>query len=145
MVTAGVSENYSFVLQDAVQGFHWNNAQATIHSFIVYYRDSDELCHLNFVIISDCLHHDRVAVHLFQKSLMDYLKEKLGSVLHKIFYFSNGAVLQYKNRKNFFNLCHHELDLGVPDEWYFSATSHGKGACDGVGRSVKRPKRPYDQ
>ena len=82
-MTADVSENYSFVLQDAVQGFHWNNAQATIHPFIVYYRDSVELCHLSFVIISDCLHHDRVAVHLFQKSLMDNLKENLGSVLHK--------------------------------------------------------------
>ena len=62
----------------------------------------------------------------------------LGSVLRKVFYFSDGAALQYKNRKNFINLCHHELDFGVPDEWHFSATSHGKGSCDGVGGSVKR-------
>ena len=34
MVTADFSENYSFVLQDAVQGFHWNNAQATIHPLL---------------------------------------------------------------------------------------------------------------
>ena len=31
MVMADFSENYSFVLQDAAQGFHWNNSQATIH------------------------------------------------------------------------------------------------------------------
>ena len=96
-MTADFSENYSFVLQDAVQGFHWNNAQTTIHPFVVYYHDSDELCHINFVIILDCLHHDTVAVHLFQKSLMDYLKENLGSVLRKVFYFSDGAASQYKN------------------------------------------------
>ena len=65
----------------AVQGFHWNNAQATIHPCVVYYRDSDELCHISFVIILDCLHHNTVGVHLFQKSLMDYLKENHGSVL----------------------------------------------------------------
>ena len=96
-MTADFSENYSFVLQDTVQGFHWNNAQATIHPFVVYYCDSDELCHHSFVIISDCLHHDTVAVHLFRKSLMDYLKENLGSVLRKVFYFSDGAASQYKN------------------------------------------------
>ena len=31
LVCADFSENYAFVLQDAAQGFHWNNAQATIH------------------------------------------------------------------------------------------------------------------
>ena len=34
--------------------------------------------------------------------------------------------LNTKNRKNFINLCHHEDDFGVPAEWHFSATSHGK-------------------
>ena len=33
VVSADFSENYAFVLQDAAQGFHWNNAQATIHPF----------------------------------------------------------------------------------------------------------------
>ena len=39
---ADFSENYSFVLQDAVQGYHWNNAQATIHPFVVLYRHAGE-------------------------------------------------------------------------------------------------------
>ena len=30
LVTADFSENYSFVLQDAAQGYHWNNSQATL-------------------------------------------------------------------------------------------------------------------
>ena len=38
LVQADFSENYSFVLQDAAQGYHWNNSQATIHPFVVYYR-----------------------------------------------------------------------------------------------------------
>ena len=28
--------------------------------------------------------------------------------------------------------------LGIATEWHFSATSQGKGACDGVGGTVKR-------
>ena len=36
LVTADFSGNYSFVLQDSAQGFHWNNSQATIHPFVAY-------------------------------------------------------------------------------------------------------------
>lgn len=119
------AENYSFVLQDAAQGFHWNNSQATIHPFVAYYVECDILHHISYVVISDCLHHDTVAVHLYQKHLINFLKEKFASLPLKIFYFSDGAASQYKNRKNFLNLCHHASDFGVPAEWHFSATSHG--------------------
>ena len=37
LVTADVSENYSFVLQDAAQGFDWNNSQATLHPSVAYF------------------------------------------------------------------------------------------------------------
>ena len=35
-------ENYSFVIQDEVQGFHWNKDQCTLHSVVVHVRDVDE-------------------------------------------------------------------------------------------------------
>ena len=35
VVSADFSENYAFVLQDAAQVYHWNNAQATIHPFVI--------------------------------------------------------------------------------------------------------------
>lgn len=38
VVLADVSENFSFVIQDAIQGFHWSNDQATLHPFVVYWR-----------------------------------------------------------------------------------------------------------
>ena len=52
-------------------------------------------------------------------------------------YFSDGAGSQYKNRKNFVNLCSHQEDFGVSAEWHFYVTSHGKGACDGLGGTLK--------
>ena len=47
LVNADFSENYSFVLQDASQGFHWNNTQATIHPFVAYYLESGEVHQLH--------------------------------------------------------------------------------------------------
>ena len=42
-VLVRLSEKYSFVLQDAAQGYHWNNAQATLHLFVAYFREDGEL------------------------------------------------------------------------------------------------------
>ena len=36
------SENYSFMIQDAIQGFHWDTAQATVHPFVAYMRHKDD-------------------------------------------------------------------------------------------------------
>ena len=86
VVIGDFSENYSFVLQDAAQGFHWNNSQATIHPFVAYYRESGKLEYVSYVIISDCLHHDTIAVHLLQKNLVQFLQGKFSKV-DKILFF----------------------------------------------------------
>jgi hypothetical protein len=93
--------------------------------------------HVSFVVISETNVHDTVAVHLFQKALMDFLTKTIQKP-KKVIYFSDGCAAQYKNRKNFSNLCHHEEDFGMIAEWHFFATSHEKGPCDGVGGTVKR-------
>lgn len=51
---------------------------------------------------------------------------------------SDGAASQYKNRKNFANICNFKNKYGVECEWHFFATSHGKGPCDGIGGTLKR-------
>ena len=83
-----------------------------------------------------CLTHDTITVHLFQHLL--FLEEMFGEKPKKVFYFSDGCAGQYKNCKNFKNLCHHSVDFGFEAEWLFFATSHGKGPCDGVGGFLKR-------
>lgn len=136
LVIGDFSENYSFIVQDAAQSFHWNNCQATIHPYVIYYRQDNKLMHKSFVAISECNQHDVIAVNLFQTRLIEFLK--LSHQITKIFYFSDGCAGQYKNRKNFLNLSYHQEDFKVDAEWHFFATSHGKGPCDGIGGSVKR-------
>ena len=98
-VMADFSENYSFVLQDEAQGFHWNNSQATIHPFVVYYTESGKLHQLSYVCyyITDCLQHDTVAVYVFQKRLIEFLTDKVNCCPHKIICFSDKVAAQYKN------------------------------------------------
>ena len=38
---------------DIAQRFHLNNSQATLHYFVAYFISSEELYHMNYVIILD--------------------------------------------------------------------------------------------
>lgn len=95
-------------------------------------------------MISDHMAHDTHAVYSFQKILTTYIKQNLPNVNH-IEYFSEGSAAQYKNYKNFVNLCHHENDFNLTAERNFFATSHGKGPCDGIGGVIKRLATRYSK
>ncbi|GBM76603.1 hypothetical protein AVEN_13304-1 [Araneus ventricosus] len=69
-VLCDFSENYSFVLLDEAQSYHWNSSQATVHPFVVFFTEENTLQHYS----SECLEHNNVAVHLFQQKLIDLLK-----------------------------------------------------------------------
>ena len=151
IVLGDFSENYSFVVQDEVQGYHWNKDQCTLHPVVVYVKNQNDnslkahcLCFL-----SADLQHDTGFVYSLQQTLTSYIQEKFPSI-KRLEYFSDGCSGQYKNFKNFFNLTHHFQDFNLEASWSFFATSHGKSPCDGVGGMVKRKlaqaslKRPID-
>jgi hypothetical protein len=83
VVLCDFAENYSFILQDEAQGFHWNNAHATIHPFVIYFKISDALNseHENLVMMSNCLKHDSILVHTFQWNLMKFIENTFESPL----------------------------------------------------------------
>ena len=54
VVTVDFTENYSFILQDAAQGFHWNNSQATIHPFILLQHTSKRVVRYVILALSLC-------------------------------------------------------------------------------------------
>ena len=55
----------------------------------------------------------------------------------KLIYFSDSCGEQYKNYKNFMDLCSHKPDFGISAERVFFATSYCKSLCDGIGGAVK--------
>ena len=134
------AENCSFVVQDAVQGFHWENSQATPHPFVAYFRSSNgDLKHISIYVISDCFKH-QTAVHCFLTKVITLMKQNVNNI-KIIHYHSDDGPSQYKNNKGLVNLCHHRLDQGIDAVWNFFATSHGKSACDGIGGTVKQLAR----
>ena len=98
------AENYSFIIQDAVQGFHWQNPQATLHPFVVYYRNTNgNLESQSLCVVSNHRKHNQSAVHSFLVVALSFVKSQLPFV-QKVIYFSDGAASQYKNCKAFINL-----------------------------------------
>ena len=94
--------DFAFVVQDAIQSHHWSNSQATVHPFVIYYRENDQLKHISFVIISEKTTHDAASVNLFIKKMILFLKQQFGDDhVKKVSYFSDGAGSQYKNKYNF--------------------------------------------
>ena len=137
IIIGDFSENYTYDVQDSIQGFYFVNAQCTIHPFVIYFKSEDQVQHQSYCFISDELKHDSLMVYAFISNLIGDLKSK-HQILTKVHYFSDGCAGQYKNCYNLMNLCKHYEDFGIDAEWNFFATSHGKNACDGIGGLVKR-------
>ena len=113
VVCADFSENYAFVLQDAAQGFHWNNAHATLH----YHRESHS-SPVNFVVMYES-----------DRKLISFFKNALSSFQSKSLY---NAASQYKIGMQppvrLSGCCRMALFSNIP--WK-------KGAFDGLGGTVK--------
>ncbi|KAK3915229.1 Asparagine--tRNA ligase [Frankliniella fusca] len=137
IVVSDFSENYSFIVQDSVQGFYWTNDQATVHPFVCYHKVNGKLETLSFIIVSDYMKHNISAVYAFQTKLVTFLREKVPNI-SKLIFFSDSAAHQYKNCFNMINLTYHKEDFQLDVEWHFFATSHGKGPSDGLGGQFKR-------
>ena len=54
------AENVSFIVQDEIQGYQWNNQQCSLHSSVLYYRkeNESELVSTSICFISNDLEHD---------------------------------------------------------------------------------------
>ena len=64
VVLLDFAENYHFIVQDEVQGYHWNKEQCTVHPVVIYYKDGgNNLKHKSLCFLSDDLDHDTSVVH----------------------------------------------------------------------------------
>ena len=92
------AENYTFVVQDEVQSFHWSKQYCTLHPVVLYYKEDGKLQHRSFCFLSDDLEHDTCFVHEIQEKLTCYIRQDLPDV-DNVEYFSDGCAGQYKNYK----------------------------------------------
>ena len=116
----GFVEDYSFIIQHAIQGFYLQNSQATLHPFVVYYRDlsTSELRCSSYFVISDHLKHNQTTVHCFRAKLLSLIWNNLPHMT-SIKYFTDGVASQYKNFKALINLAFHFHDHQLTAEHNF--------------------------
>jgi hypothetical protein len=112
------------VVQDESREFHWNHDSCTLHPAVLYFKKDGSLCSKSFCFVSDDLTHDVAFVWNFQLEITNFIASNLPHI-DEIEYFTDGCAGQYKNRKNFYNLCNHMQDFGIKATWTFFATSHG--------------------
>ena len=140
LVICDFAENYAFIIENAITGFHWNNDQATLFPIVFYYLENGSIRHKTLVFISDCKKHDSVAVYVFLKAFNEFLSD-FHVDIRECMYFSNGAPQQFKNVKHFTTIYYHQADFGRSAQWHFHAAAYGKGPCDGAGGALKRKTR----
>ena len=109
------SENFSFVIQDEIQSYHWENSQCTLHPIETYFKKNGQTVSDCTCILSDHKSHSTAAVHFLKSVYMPYLKSKCPSVV-KAHYSTDGCGGQYKNKYNFINLYCHNKNFNIQAE-----------------------------
>lgn len=140
LVLMDFSQNFTFVVQDEVQGAYWSRGGCSLHPVVIYTKTDENAAKYStscLCMISDDLEHDVSFVYETQRIAVAFLSENFPEV-RTIHYWTDGCAMQYKNLKTFKNLCCHDADFGFKAFWHFFATSHGKSTCDGIGGAVKR-------
>ena len=77
VVSLDFAESYSFYVQNAIQSHHWSNNQATLHPYVIYYRENCKIKNRNFVTISENVTHDTSSVHFFNSRMIKYVGTQL--------------------------------------------------------------------
>ena len=96
----------SFIVQDEIQGYHWNNQQHSLHPIVLYYHKENEsdLVPTSIYFISDDLKHDVDFAYKVMRDTIKYIHDNITEALSKVHYFPDGCSGQYKHCRNFLNL-----------------------------------------
>ncbi|XP_063953700.1 uncharacterized protein LOC135153666 [Lytechinus pictus] len=132
------SENYVCAAEEEVQSAYWSQESVTIHPIVVYYRDVDgNLVHRSLVAISDERAHNTSTILAIITKVIPQLREMVPT-LSKVFYWTDSPSSQYRNKTMFAVVGEHRALYGIDAQWDYFEAGHGKGACDGIGGTVKR-------
>ena len=129
------SENYQCKYHQEIQSIHFgaSQQQISLHTGVAYTKDQI----YTFTSFSDCLKHNPAGIWAHLEPVMTWLKQKSNTkVVHVL---SDGPTTQYRNRQNMYLFSTKLFDLGFTNgSWNYFEASHGKGAADGIGATIKQ-------
>jgi len=138
LIHVDFSENYSCKYSKEIQSVHFGGShqQATLHTGVLY--TAAELSPVTFTTISPSRRHDPPAIWAHLDPVLDMVRERHPDI-NRLHVFSDGPATQYKQKGNFYLLSQEPFKKGFQAvSWNFFEASHGKGAPDGVGGTLKR-------
>ena len=139
------SENYTCEVSGEVQTAHFNAPQITLHPIVMRYKDTDdgELKVKSFSMCSelDKAHNVEMIYSMLREFWTVTLPREMGQDfvdrIRNVNYVSDSPFSQYRNNYIKFLVALHFSLFGTRATWNFLEAGHGKGACDGVGGTVK--------
>lgn len=132
VLQADFSEKFCIKYQDEAQSAYYNQQHITIFTCCAWSTKHKQ----SYCILSDHTDQDKYTVWLCLDKILKDVKSKWPNT-KKVKIFSDGAGSQFKNKFTLSNLVFSLKDYGVDISWEFMATSHRKGAVDGIGACLK--------
>ena len=130
------SENFHCKQATEIQSAYYATIGVKLFTVMIYYQKDGDLKHKCCVVVSDSLDHSTDTDVAFYKRVLDYAREIIE--VNHVHFVSDGAASQFKNRFTVQNLRRLKADHGATADWSYFETSHGKGAVDGVGGTIKQ-------
>lgn len=136
IVHVDFAEAWKCKYSSEVQSCHFgqNLPQLNLHTGMYYTKDEKA----GFCTVSESKRQDAASIWAYMDPVLKTIRQKFPGA-HTIHFWFDGPSKQYKNKKNFSLLCDVPSRFGFQRAtWNFFDTSHGKGAPDGIGGTVKR-------
>lgn len=138
VVHVDFSENYSCKYSSEVQAVHFgaSHQQATLHTGVYYVGQAPTPT--SFCTVSASRLKGPPAIWQHLEPILREIRERCPDVT-TVHFFCDGPCTQYKQRGNFYLFCTEIYKKGFTrGSWNYFEASHGKGAPDGVGATLKR-------
>ena len=58
IVLGDFAENYQFLIQYEVQGYHWSKKYCSLHPIVIYYKSGTELTEKSLCVTSEGIDYD---------------------------------------------------------------------------------------
>jgi len=137
IVHVDFSENFNCKYHSEIQAVHFgaSHQQASLHTIVMYVKGHSPIC---MCTISANLIHGPIGIWAHLKPVLTHIKTEFPHI-HHLTFWSDGPSTQYKQKNNFYQITTQPFLEGFKSiAWNFFESSHGKGAVDGVGATVKR-------
>lgn len=113
-----------YIAQDGIQSFHWAHSQISLFTISIWHSGK----HHPIVSASDNLNHTKYTIVPY----LDKLLENIHPTIEEISICSDRQSFQFKNKVIAASLIPLQMKHNKLIRWHYFATSHGKGAVDGV-------------